>query len=249
MGMRTVSASQTGTGHMVNQDSSLARVWITAEGDVGLIAVADGLGGHACGEMASGTAIRMLSQWSSHLMENSMAPLMPQEIGQSLDRLFANIHGEISRYNSMYQVQSATTLTIAYTMGCDFVVKNIGDTRCYQIQGGRCNQLSRDDTWSGKAHVSSDAHGELQRRRSQNLLTRCLGLGNPGLPHTITGQLLTDDILMICSDGFYKNLSDDEVTAYLYGWCSSGLNPVRRVLSLLGSRGEKDDITVSALTV
>jgi serine/threonine protein phosphatase PrpC len=207
-----------------------------------LIAVADGMGGHAGGEVASSVAINTLSE---------IAPAFTSaEIdGESASDLFLNslhtIDGQI-RAVAQDEPQLAgmgTTFTALFIDGFEISLLHIGDSRAYRLRGNELEQLSADHTvlqeLLNKGIISeSDAHDHPQR----SMLTQALmgeGTLEPAL-HVFEGKI--KDRYLLCSDGLTGVLSDKEIKSLIKG--KGAADAVDALIDATYINGAPDNVTV-----
>jgi serine/threonine protein phosphatase PrpC len=193
--------------------------------------VADGMGGHAGGEVASRTAIIVFfhllfdtPDWVLKVDEHSAAKI--------LDRVDPNLRG------------MGTTMTLTYSIGFDLFLAHAGDSRAYLCRGGSLRQLTRDHT---RVQELVDAgmmtREEAATHRLRNVLTNVLGGGVPLTDvdvHRIA--LAAGDTVLLCSDGLYDVVKDDEIASIL-GAAASAEAACRALIALAMERGAPDNVT------
>ena len=178
------------------EDSVLAEM--LADGRV-LIAVADGMGGHAAGEVASRLALDTLVQ--------------EVRSGRRLDEAFRLANERVHRMamepgkNGM-----GTTLVAVLVDGTDFWVANVGDSRVYMIGQRGIRRLTEDHSFVAEAMKRGQSEAEAMATPWKDALTRSIGI-EADVEADVTGphRLEQDVAFLICSDGLYKSLSDDEI--------------------------------------
>jgi serine/threonine protein phosphatase PrpC len=185
-------------GREINQDAVLV-------GD-GLFAVADGLGGHAQGEVASRLALDTLA--TAFAADRSISGLL-------LACREAN-RAVWQRANRDEVTMGTTLVTVAVTSDTDAVAVHAGDSRLYRLRGGRLDQLTQDHTVTAE----SVRAGEIDEARARvhphrNVLTRAVGAG-PDIDVDYAGVTCrSGDRLLLCTDGLFNALSADEMKAVL----------------------------------
>ena len=210
--------------------------------------VADGMGGAAGGEVASRTAIIVFfhllfdtPDWVLQVDEESARKIQERVASRyrSLDALLAERARVEPSLHGM-----GTTMTMAYSLGLDLFLAHVGDSRAYLHRGGALRQLTRDHT-----HVQQLVEGGILSReeaathRLRNVLTNVLG-GNVPLTdvdvHRV--QLAGGDTVLLCSDGLYDVVKDEEIAAVLArnvaaaGACAA-------LVDLALERGAPDNVT------
>lgn len=180
-GRRAAAATSTGLVRKRNEDSAYVGRW--------LYAVADGLGGHTAGDVASATVIRILSRYDREVTDPAqLTHLLGDAINEANDDLAAAIRLDPALGNM------GTTLTAMLWSGRDLVVANIGDSRAYLLRGGELSPITEDHVMARLvANPSPPDIGEI--------IVRYLD-GRPGRSPDLTLRRADDgDRYLICSDG------------------------------------------------
>ncbi|MFR3923729.1 MAG: PP2C family protein-serine/threonine phosphatase [Collinsella sp.] len=145
--------SNVGRTRESNQDSYLIKVASTPVGDVALVAVADGMGGLECGELASAAVINMLSDWFDNklpvaleAMESSVGGFESFVDGQ-WGGLIQDMNMALIRYGMAEHMNLGTTLTAMLAIGGRYSIVHVGDTRAYELTESQTNQLTVDQTF------------------------------------------------------------------------------------------------------
>jgi protein phosphatase len=190
------------------------------------MAVADGMGGHRAGEVASRLALRTAvslilnaAHWALHVDHPSQ---QQQEIEAGVQRgldYFRQINEAIARQaeGDPSLAGMGTTLTVAYSFGTDLVVFHVGDSRAYLLRGGRLEQLTRDHTVA-QAMVEEGAlpADEACRHPLCHVLTRAVGGRAAELRADVCQVRLHDgDSLLLCSDGLTGMVHDGRIIQVL----------------------------------
>lgn len=167
-----------------------------------LLAVADGMGGHAAGEVASKIAVTTLRHHG-----NSSLEIAAEEI----NNLIAATQQEDSALSGM-----GTTLTALEIIDGELQLLHIGDSRCYKYAKGKITQFSYDHTVMqeliDQGRLNAD---EVSSHPQRSLLTQAL-MGNPGIkPVVLPIPAKAGDTYLLCSDGLTAVLSDSEIAAII----------------------------------
>jgi PPM family protein phosphatase len=213
-----------------------------------LIAVADGMGGHAGGEVASAIAINALSQLQPVLFDEKVD-------NDSREDLFLNITHEIDQVileKSKAQPELAgmgTTLTALSIFDKNIELLHIGDSRCYRYRDNKLEQLSYDHTVMQELLDQGRlTPQEVFDHPQRSLLTQAL-MGDSGLdPILISFEIKKDDRYLLCSDGLTNVLSDYEISKIIEA--NEDENIPQSLISEVRSKGAPDNITIiwSAVT-
>lgn len=212
-----------------------------------LFMVADGVGGRPGGDVASGTALRIIAQYVTHLMDlyNRIDPdkesAFLAELQHSVERSHKVLVGEGVRMGGGRG--GATTLTMVAVVWPRAYLVQVGDSRCYRLRGGQLERMSRDQTIA-QALVEQGALTPADAERSplRNMLASALG-GSEARPMTASTDVQWGDVLLICSDGLTKHVEETELAAEL-GGTASAEGSCRRLVDLALERGGTDNVTV-----
>jgi protein phosphatase len=137
----------------------------------------------------------------------------------------------------------ATTLTMVATIWPRAYLVQVGDSRCYRLRGGRLERLSRDQTMA-EAMVDAGALTQTAAERSplKNMLASALG-GREAKVVTRRSDIEWDDVMLLCSDGLTKHVSEAEIEAELQA-VQSAETTCRHLVDLALERGGSDNVTV-----
>jgi serine/threonine protein phosphatase PrpC len=218
------------------------------------MAVADGMGGLAAGEVASSMAITtivnlMLSsvKWALKLDHREFREREIQEgIERAVDYLgkadFAV--GRKAKEDQKFE-RMGTTLTVSYSFGDDLFIFHVGDSRAYRFHDGRLDRVTRDHTLAQAMADMGDLSQEAaDKHKFRHLLTRAIGHHGGKVDVEIHHLKLTDnDQVLLCSDGLTDLVSDQQISQILGGKGSSQ-NKCEGLVNLALNNGGKDNITV-----
>jgi protein phosphatase len=219
--MLTVVTETTPGAVRANNEDSL--LW---DPEIGLIAVADGMGGHNAGEVASHLALETLQKFLRQASGEETSQRPPGHEGRLIPNAnqlrtaikLANhdvlhVSGERPECAGM-----GTTLTVALVDGPHIFFSSVGDSRLYSYvrSSGEFLQRTRDDSLVGiLAETPGIDVAKLGDHPMKHLLTSVIGR-RPELEVTIDEMTLTDgEILLLCSDGMHGSVSDDAMRAVL----------------------------------
>ncbi len=208
---------------------------LTRKGSIFL--VADGMGGHRAGEVASQGAVRAVIE---RYYEES-----GRDVPTNLVRAFRGANEQIHRQAQADPSKSGmgTTLVAAVVLGRKLYVANVGDSRAYLLNRQGLTQVTEDHSWV-EEQVRAGLLTEEQARRHphRNLVTRALG-SKPSVEVDIfEGEISTGDRLLLCSDGLTNWVSDAEISAILQRHAPE--EAARLLVAEANERGGNDNITV-----
>jgi serine/threonine protein phosphatase PrpC len=215
-----------------NEDCLLA-FSITTGGEansapLGLFIIADGMGGHQYGEVASSTAVRTMA---NYLLKRFHTYLINPSEGmeEPLQEMMRAAITEAQRAVTQAAPGSGTTLTAALVLGQQMTIGHVGDSRAYALRtDGRVEVLTRDHSLVKRLEELGQISSEQAAAHPQrNVLYRALGQGEVLEPDIFTTPFPQPGYLLLCSDGLWSVLPDDSlcnlVTAApnLHGACQN----------------------------
>jgi protein phosphatase len=209
--------------------------------------VADGVGGRPHGDLASGTALRYIAQYVTHLMDlyNRLDPERETqflaELQKSVQRSHEILVAETERAGEGRG--GATTLTMVAAVWPRAYLVQVGDSRCYRLRDGTLERMSQDQTMA-QALVEQGALSPSDAEQSplRNMLASALG-GNEARPVTAATDIRWDDVMLMCTDGLTKHVPEAEIEAELRATTSAEAS-CRRLVDLALERGGTDNVTV-----
>ena len=203
----------TGLVRKLNEDSIFCSTFDlrTHSGMVsaGLLAVADGMGGHDAGEIASDLAIRVFqAECISGLLTRSSKPGLPL-----MDAAFSKANNAVLEAATEKSLQGmGTTLTAALLIGQDMYVAHIGDSRCYIINSRETIQVTTDHSVVQElVDTGQISSGDALTHPRRNEITRVLGYSANSVPDLIQIRLYAGDNVLLCSDGLCGVLPTDKI--------------------------------------
>ncbi|MCP4501929.1 MAG: serine/threonine-protein phosphatase [Deltaproteobacteria bacterium] len=219
--------------------------------DLNLFTVADGMGGHAGGEMASGIAVRTVDK---HVREHKDLVDPETKHEGSIERSpVAKLFSDAVRAacNAVYSKgqevpdlanMGTTTTSIGFHQNHGFVA-HVGDSRCYLVRDGVVLQLSDDHSLVNeqlKAGLITEA--QARQSRFKNIITRSVGFESDVEVDIVAVEIKPNDAFMICSDGLTGLVTDPEINDIMN---ENFLHRAPEILiDLANSRGGDDNITV-----
>ena len=212
--------------------------------DSGLFALADGMGGHPEGEVASQLALQTMAA----LYQRDARPTLSDPIRFLQDAIMAG-HHQLLRYASERGMIDTprTTIVACILQGNSAYWAHCGDSRLYFVRGDKLIARTRDHSYSELQHTLSSVV-PLDDRYNRNVLFTCLG--SPGKPVVDTaGPLIMQegDRIMLCSDGMWGTVEDDEITRNLATRTISDAVPELVELALRNGGVKCDNVTVLAM--
>lgn len=211
-------------------------------GDAGaVLMVADGMGGRAAGERASEAAVSVVvSEMTGSPGPASGSVDFVQRLERALVRAHDAIHSEGMReeqYRGM-----GTTATLVGLLGRSAYVAQVGDSRAYLARNGTMIRLTRDQSLVQDLIDMGMLTEEEARDAPSSQVLQALGASPTVQPELTYHELRRDDVLLLCSDGLSRVVTDDEVRAVIAsaGDCAT---LCEELIELANSRGGPDNIT------
>ena len=171
-----------------------------------LFIVADGMGGHAAGEVASEIAVDTVSNMYYQEDSNDVAV----SLLRAIRRANASIHQRAAE--NLLRTGMGTTCVAAVLRGNMAYIANVGDSRAYLLRGNQVKQISQDHSWVAE-QVRAGLLTEEQARThiQRNVITRCLGTQTEVDVDVFHEELQEGDCLVLCTDGLSGLVSDEEL--------------------------------------
>jgi PPM family protein phosphatase len=201
----------------LNEDSLLA-VTSTMAGNsgnlpFGLYIVADGMGGHQFGEVASNAAIRSVAGYVLRKFHPNLFNVKADTLEESFQEIMQAAVGEAQRAIQKEAPGSGTTLTAALVVGQQVTVAHVGDSRAYFVHpDGRLEPITRDHSLVKRleelGHITSEEAANYPHR---NVLYRALGQGEILDPDIFTIAFPQPGYLMLCSDGLWGVVTENDL--------------------------------------
>jgi serine/threonine protein phosphatase PrpC len=230
----TAGKSAVGMVRAGNEDSAMTSNF--------LVAVADGMGGHAAGEVASKIAIRATAAIAKGLRSKDLAQ------GES-DELLANSIAQIdlalaqSVDDNPLLAGMGTTLSALFLRDGSITLLHIGDSRIYRLRGNTFEQLTTDHTVIQELlDQGTITQAEIASHPQRSVLTQVLMGEGRHLPGLTTLEIKADDRFLLCSDGLTGVLSDKEIKAMLKG--KGRGTAVDALIEAAHLNGAPDNVTV-----
>ena len=203
-----------------------------------LFVVADGMGAHAAGEMASDLAVKHV-----HLAYEKMTQRSPPlALRSSIEHANAEIHARGQSSPDLEGMGTTCTAMVIVPRGA--IVGHVGDSRAYRVRGGRIEQLSKDHSlvWEMEA-ARGGTVDDTAPPIPKNIITRSMG-PHPEVAVDIEGPFPVEvgDVFVLCSDGLSGQVADEEI-----GFLAGALPPKQAAATLVGLalvRGAPDNVTV-----
>lgn len=207
----------------------------------GVFIVADGMGGHAAGEVASEMAVKIIAQELEGIPGSSdaqAADVMRQAIREANGAIFSRTLSEQDKRGM------GTTATAMIINGTRYLIGQVGDSRAYVFRDRRLAQLTKDHSYVQEQVDAGYLTPEQARTHPySNVITRCVGANSEVAPDVYAGTLRTDDIYLLTSDGLTGMLEDHDLLHIMNSHAGSPARMVDTLIAEANHRGGLDNIT------
>lgn len=247
--MRFVAAAKTDVGQkrQGNEDR------FCLDPALGLYVVADGMGGHAAGEVASRLAVETIQEWmEKYLSGADVAIVGPTDAAGSAEanfllssiRLANRIIFDSAKDRREY-AGMGTTVVAVLAQGDRFVLANVGDSRIYRIRGNQIVQVSRDHSFvQQQVDTGMMSAAEAHQSQYRHMITRALGLKESVDVDLMEQPARPGDALVLCSDGLSDLLDDEEILAAVANHGDDLDQACQALVDRANAKGGDDNITV-----
>lgn len=228
------------------------------EHDLQLFVVADGMGGHCAGEVASRLAVEALVGFVRRSSEDTDIT-WPYGIDPSLSMEGNRLRTAISLANRrVFRAAEShddytgmgTTLVGALVAGSRLVIGSVGDSRLYLLSADGFTQMTIDDTWAATilGANGTDDPVRLARHPMRHILTNVLGAREEAVVHMAERELAGGEVLLLCSDGLYGVADDESLHAILRDEPTAA-RAAERLVRLALDRGTRDNVTALVVRI
>ena len=244
--LRVVGLTDTGKVREHNEDT------IAGDADLGLLVLADGMGGYKAGEVASGLAVKtIVTMVREHLDREDLQSV---DAGSGLSRTSIILRDAIHRANKIiYQTAHTqaqcegmgTTVVAALFFDNRVTIAHVGDSRLYRARGGKFERITMDHSLLQEL-VDRGLYSaeEAQRAANKNYVTRALGV-EPSVDVEIREiPVEKGQIFMLCSDGLSDMIEDDDIHLTINTFSDNLDTVAKQLIQLANDNGGRDNISV-----
>jgi len=246
-----VGLSDVGRARSRNEDS------LSLLPDLGVAVVADGMGGHPGGDVAS----RIAAVTAAKVLQDELrsGADVHEIMLRSVLRAHEAIRAEGEREPALDGMGTTITALAVDPVSDTFILGHVGDSRAYLYRAGTLTQLTKDDTWVQERIDAQQLTPEQARRHPfSHLLTQCLGLEDTPVPHITQGSVEVGDVYLLCTDGLV-GMVEDQTLAEILGREVGGNGDsadaarqepaVRALVEAANEAGGYDNITAVLVTI
>lgn len=233
--MKVVAKTHCGKVRPINED----RYLVPEEGD-SIVLVADGMGGHKAGEVASETAAQTIRACAVKMHGREISIKTALKWVRQANQIIYRMANEKPECMGM-----GTTMTFLYFMDKHALLAYVGDSRCYRIRDGHIMQLTKDHSLVAELVRIGEITPEQARNHPyRNIITRALGTDDYVAVDAQDIPVEENDVYLLCSDGLSNYLEEDELLHAVQNQPSDAL--CDHLVQIALDRGGRDNITVVA---
>ncbi len=247
--VESASITDRGKKRQANEDAMII------EEDLGLYAVADGMGGHRAGDIASRMVVSTIGDYIKKSAGNDngdQSANFDETLSREANRLLDSIRKsnrvvyEASMANKSYRGMGSTVSAV-YLTESTLIAANVGDSPIYLVRGGKIKLLSVPHTYLAEQKALNPRNAANLGTEFKHVLTRAVGAENDVNADIYEIQCFKDDMLVISSDGLNNKVSAREILKLT---CKNGPDAAcKKLVALANDRGGDDNITVIVLKV
>lgn len=230
---------------------------IASDAEIGLVVLADGMGGYKAGEVASEIAILTIMAELKEALQDFEGGQTDPTSGMQAESLL--IEDAVAKANeSIYSISQdqpqcagmGTTLVVALFTNNKVLVGHIGDSRMYRLRAGAFEQITEDHSLLQEQIKSGLITPEQAKySNNKNLVTRALGVDPMVELELHEHDVQVDDLYLLCSDGLTDLVTDDEIALTL-GTLSANLElAANQLIQMANDNGGKDNVSVILIRV
>lgn len=244
MNLKAVGLSHVGRQRQHNEDSFLVA------DQAQLFVVADGMGGHAAGEIASRIAVDSISEFIVHTKEDdgTWPHAYDEKFRRSTNRLMAAVRLSNTRVLEAMRkdarLRGMGTTVVACMADENIVsVAHVGDSRAYLIRDGQLTRLTNDHSWVfEQVQAGMLTEAEAEKHPLRNVITRALGGALQVSPDASEVESKSGDVYLLCSDGLTGMVSEEDILKLVTA--SDDLdNACQKLIDTANERGGLDNVT------
>jgi protein phosphatase len=219
---------------------------VNANAERGLFIVADGMGGHAAGEVASEMAVQTIELELGGVQDVDAADV-PERLAEAVRKANRNIHDRT--LTEVDKQGMGTTTSVLLMSQRHYLIGQVGDSRVYLLRDGALRQLTKDHSYVQEQVDAGFLTPEQARYHPySNVITRCVGASPEVEPDIYRGDIKLGDLFLVASDGLTGMVDDRRLQMLLM----SRAEPERKVHALISEangRGGLDNITAIIVQV
>lgn len=235
--MKTISAflSNPGLVRKGNED------FIHVDDNLGVYLLADGMGGHSAGEVASELAVKTAQSYMVDRLSSTSDDEIPDVLSEAIKTAHEAVNAKAKTDLSLMGM--GTTLVEVVVRNNKAFICHAGDSRAY-LYRDTLQRLTRDHTMGDHLLENNILPFERIPEKQWHILTQAVGVGDPPVPDIKQIELASGDMLLLCSDGLTDMLTDTEIGALIAGGNSDLKNISQGLVDAANNKGGRDNISV-----
>ncbi len=246
-GMKIGAFTDRGKTRKINEDNFFISDFNLESGN-GYCIIADGMGGHNAGEVASKIAIEKMK---NHIQERYSEDMEKSQIIAILKEMMQKANRSIYWQSLQNKTQAGmgTTAIFCLLHNSSMYIAHVGDSRVYLIRDNGMHQITVDHSIVAElVNSGSITREEAEHHPQKNVITRALGGEQDTQVDIYVQQLETGDIILICTDGLTNMVRDTEILSEMKKWDNLQIT-VEKLVRLANDKGGLDNITVVAVKI
>ncbi|MEG1880146.1 MAG: Stp1/IreP family PP2C-type Ser/Thr phosphatase [Oscillospiraceae bacterium] len=241
MGFDVFGASDVGCIRELNEDSFKICGFSPTENS-GFCVLADGMGGHSAGEVASQKAVDVVSESLNGILDECERKSLPQIINRAIEEANSQIYNLAKQDTA--KAGMGTTIVVSCFEPDGAYIANVGDSRAYAYRNDELYQITRDHSVVEEMVENGSITREEARFHPQkNIITRALGTDDDTCADIFEYDYCLGDVLIMCSDGLSGMVSDREIS-YIIKSGKDAKDIVEELIKSAKESGGTDNITV-----
>jgi PPM family protein phosphatase len=245
MNVKAFGLTHVGRQRQHNEDSFLV------ESDARLFLVADGMGGHAAGEIASKIAVESINEFIVHTKEDdgTWPHAYDEHFKRSTNRLMAAVRLANTRVLEAMRKDArlrgmGTTVVACLADGETMSVAHVGDSRAYMIRNNQLQRITNDHSWVfEQVQAGMLTEAEAEKHPLRNVITRALGGALQVSPDATEIEAKNGDVYLLCSDGLTGMVPEDEILRLVTSHEGDLEGAAQGLIDAANERGGLDNIT------
>ncbi len=246
--MTILSAYKSDVGRQRQQNEDY--IWVNEQ--TRLYIVADGMGGHEAGDVASQLAATTVGQMVTGQLKAKTEPLSTAAIRELMTEAIEAANETV--FNAAKEAgqkrRMGATIVMALVRPPVAYISHAGDARAYLVRGPILMQLTEDDSWGAQlAAANSRTKANTQKRKLDHILTKAVGQDSLLKPSFTEVRVASGDWLLLCSDGLWNMVADEQTLAELQKADDDPSQAVEALVAAANDAGGKDNISVVAIKI
>ena len=245
MQLNAFGLTHVGRQRQHNEDAFLV------EDDAHLFLVADGMGGHAAGEIASRIAVDSISEFILHTKEDdgTWPHAYDEHFKRSTNRLMAAVRMANTRVLEAMRKDArlrgmGTTVVACLADEGTVSVAHVGDSRAYLIREGQLSRITNDHSWVfEQVQAGMLTEAEAEKHPLRNVITRALGGALQVTPDASEIEAQAGDVYLLCSDGLTGMVPENEILRVVTSSDGDLQKACQQLIDLANERGGLDNVT------